>query len=201
MRVANFFEEDYDNIHIVPAENLEWCVDQQRAIDQFSEAHRAEIGWTDAYALKPVPVSFASRRIRGADLHAAISAELTPFDQVTYEHRIVCEPSHTSAYGPDPSVVLFAEHDDDLVRELWAILQPDEPSQIDAVIPGLEKLTAWDLILVDWGWSRVIPLTDVPQLRSYLQNRLTVFTAPPEQPIKRQRSWSERIKSWFNLND
>ena len=197
MRVANFFEDDYGNIEIVPVENSTWCFDQQRAIDAFSEAHRSGIGWTDVYVRAPVPVPLATRRIRFADLHAAIEAELVPFDRITYEHREVSEPSRTSAYGPDSDAVIFVERDNDLVKELWATLQPSHPRHVDAVVAGLTKLTPWNLIVVDWGWSRVIPLGDEPQLRDYLLQRLTAFAAGTEQSSVGRWRWLERIKAWF----
>ena len=168
MRVANFFEDDYGGIEIVPTENAAWCADQQREIDQFSETHRAEVGWTDVYVRRPVPVRLASRRIRVAEVQEAFGSDLAPFDQVTYEHRIVCNASHTSAYGPDPDVAVFIEHDNEFVRELWAKLEPTKASDIDAAVSGLKKLAAWELILVDWGSSRVVPVADETQLRDYL---------------------------------
>lgn len=198
MRVTNFFEDDYGNIEIVPAENSAWCVDQQRAIDQFSEAHRSDIGWSDVYVRAPVPVPLASRRIRVADLHVAVGRDLTPFDRVTDEHRSICEPSQTSAYGPDAQVVVFVEHDNEFVRELWATLQPSESSQVDSVLAGLDKLAAWDLILVDWGWSRVIPVGDVAQMRNYLLKRLDAFTAAKQRLTKEPSSWFDRVRAWFS---
>jgi hypothetical protein len=192
MRVANFSEDDHGSIEIVPAENAAWCVDQQSAIDQFSEAHRSGIGWSDVYVRAPVPVPLASRRIRVVDLHAAVGRQLTPFDQVTYEHRSICEPLQTSAYGPDPQVVVFVDHDSEFVRELWATLQPNDSSHIDSVLGGLEKLAEWDLILVDWGWSRVIRLDDEPQLRKYLSKRLDAFTAG-RRLTTAPSNWFERV--------
>jgi hypothetical protein len=198
MRTANFFEDDYGNIEIVPAENSEWCADEQRKIDEFSKAHRSGSGWSDVYVHHPVPVPLASRHILVADVREAIASEFPAFDQVTYEHRVVCEASRTSAYGPDPDVVVFVEHDNEFVRELWAMLQPSKASDVTAVVDGLEKLAVWDLILVDWGWSRVIPIADVTQLREYLLNRLSAFTAAKEQTTPKQHHWFERIKTWFS---
>lgn len=197
MRTVDFVEDDYGNIEIVPAENGAWCAEEQRKIEAFSEEHRDGIGWSDVYVRHPVPVPLASRGLRLAEAREALARHLEPFDQITYEHRTVCDPAKTVAYGSDPQVVVFAELDGEQVRELWATLQPSDASQVDAAVAGLGELARWNLVLVDWGWRCVISLTDAARLREYLARRMEVFTRPPEQVVRTRSRWLERLRAWF----
>jgi len=178
MRTANFFDDDYGNIEIVPAENLVWCGEQQEAIDRFSEAHRDGIGWSKMYVRPEVPVPLAARGISKGELHEVIASQLPPFDRITCEHEPLGDSSRIAAYGPHPDVVVFATLEGELVKELWGTLQPDATSHVTAAAAGLQALAKWNLILVDWGWSCVIPLDDPARLAGYLSERLRVFGAP-----------------------
>ena len=121
MREAYFHEDDYCQIELVPEANWEFCANQMGAIDSFSTEHRDGAGWTDMFVRGNNPAPLGSLGISRGDLIKTIHPRLPQFDHVFTgysSYRELCP--HTTAFGADMSVALFAQYDDaDLVTAAW----------------------------------------------------------------------------------
>lgn len=157
-RTIWFHEDDYCQTELLCDENLDWCVEETRKIEEFSEAHRAGIGWTKMYMRPPAPVALATRGITVTELAEAIAPYAPPYDSVTTGYSTHVEDAvNVAAYGAGGSVTLFAEQRDGVVTALWL-----ELGRLDENATAmLAALSRWSLLLVDWSGGQVIRLSDL----------------------------------------
>lgn len=209
MRAAYFHEDDYCQIEAVSDENLDWCVDQSRRIDEFSSAHRNGDAYTEMYVRLPNPVELMTKSISIEEISQVLTPYLQPYDVVRTGYSTYVETlSGTLAFGNEPAIIVFAEHRDRLISAIWFTLQPSDEEQIEIATAALRTLAKWSLIFVDWGWSRVIHLNDDDAIREYLRERAEVF-AELQAQFERDRSerkasepaqsesWFTRIRNWI----
>lgn len=169
MRTAYFHEDDYCQIELVCEENLEWCLDQTRRIADFANAHRGE----DMYVRPAHSVELAARWISVDALAEVVT--LPQYDAVTTGYGSVEEKiPNTSAFG-DSGVTIFASHPDGVVSAIWFALPPSDEASVASALATFSALSQWRLLLVDWGWGRVIPLSDAVALEAYLREQMQVF--------------------------
>ena len=178
MREIFFHEDDYVQIQFLPDSSLEFCIEEMQICDEHAEKHRAAVGagWTKMYIRKDAPQNLGVFTISASELSAALDRHLARYDHVftgysTHRERCV----RTLAWGDD-GFVLFAEHDEDLiVRELWFGLGQWRAEKADDYVSTLVNLPhASELLIVDWAWSRIVPLADAECLKAYVDERATV---------------------------
>lgn len=209
IRTAYFHEDDYCQIELVRDGNLAWCLDQTRRIGEFSDAHRAGDVWTKMYMRQANPVELITLGLTVETLTEQLSPHLPPFDEVqTGYSSHVEEAAGTLAFG-SPDVTAFADHRDGVVSAIWFALVPGDEKEIEMAAAALNALAPWRLLLVDWGWREVIPLTDALALSGYLRLRMERFAQLREQfeHDRRQReaaasnprpdTWLARLRRWF----
>jgi len=173
MRTAYFHEDDYGQIELVCDDNREWCADQVRRIEEFSNEHRAGIGWTAMYMRPASPVALATRGITMDALEAAVAGFLPPFDTVTTGYSTHVEPMpNTRAFGFPQSVTLFAEQRENVVSAIWFMPLSADETDVRQLASALSALAKWNLLLVDWNGLQIIPLSDADALRDYLTSAL-----------------------------
>lgn len=203
MRTAYFHEDDYCQIELVCDENLEWCLDQTRRIADFANAHRAGEGWSEMYVRPEKSVELAARGIAIGALAGAVTPHLPPYDAVTTGYTTVTEDlPNTHAFGAASDVVLFAAHPDGIVSAIWFEMQPSDDSAVASAAATLMALAQWRLLLVDWAWGRVIPLTDHSAVDAYLRERgrsLRELAEKLEQQRKQEASLLGRVRRWMGL--
>ena len=172
-----FHEDDYCSIEILPIENLEFCLKQAGLIADFSEKHKAEVGYTDIFALEKSPFSMQSKKIPKAVLEKAVQSILPKFDEVftgygSYEEKC----SHIGAFGNNENVVIFYDEKDGFIENIWLNLNVYEAEDITiakSLVHTLSKLG--NFIIADWGWGFIEALHNCEQINQYLLNRLEVF--------------------------
>ena len=157
MRTAYFHEDHYCQVELLPGENLEWCRAQMDAIEEFSDAHQTGAGWTDMYVRPPAPIPIETRGIALDVLASAIA--VPPYDE---------EVPNVRAFGRDGGITLFAQQRDGVVVAIWLGQQPVVDAEIRSSADALAALAQWNLLLVDWEWNVVIPLSDAPAVHEYL---------------------------------
>lgn len=197
MRTAYFHEDDYCQIELVCDENLAWCLDQTRRIADFADEHRG-----DDIFVRPVhAVELAARAISVAALTSAIAPPLQRYDAVTSGYASVEEPvANTSAFGAS-GLTLFASYPEGVVSAIWFALEPGDEASVASALTTFSALSRWRLLLVDWGWGRVMPLNDGAAIEAYLRERVRVFrelSEKFERDRRQQSSWLGRIRQWFH---
>jgi len=192
---AYFHEDDYCQVELVCEENLEWCLDQTRRISDFANVHAGD----DMYLRPAHSVELETRGI-SVDALATAVAPLQRYDAVTTGYAGIEDViPNTSAFGAS-GLVLFASHPNGLVSAIWFALQPADDESVATAIAMFSALSHWRLLLVDWPWGRVMPLTGGAVLDAYLRERRQVaekITANMLRDRKERTTWLGRIRQWL----
>jgi len=167
MRTAYFHEDDYCQIELVCEENLAWCLDQTRRISDFATVHAGD----DMYVRPSHSVELAARGITIEALANAVAPPLQRYDAVTTGYASIEDViPNTSAFG-DSGITLFASHPDPVIPAIWFQVHPSDEASIASAMTVFAKLAQWRLLLVDWNWGRVIPLSDAGAVEAYLREQ------------------------------
>ena|GEM_PF-1792276 len=170
-----FHEDDFCQIELLPVENLAFCLNQANSMSDFSEAHKTDMGYTDIFIRKDAPVSMYSKKISAAMLQKTLGMAIPEFEGVFYaasaSRSVRCE--HTRAFGQAENVVLFYDHEDGLVKNIWLTLHVTKNADIAATKGIFDVLSkTGDFLLADWGWSFIAPLSNFAAIDTYLEARL-----------------------------
>lgn len=193
MRSAYFHEDDYCQIELLPLDNLEFCLKQAGEISQFSEEHWKGMGWDSVYVRKENPSKLSNLNIQLNDMRLAISETMPEYDEVYTGYRSYREKCvNTYAFGGDKSATLFFETDSsNIVLTAWCS---------DAMPELLDLKQSRDLLLADWGWGFICPLSDKERFENYLTEREKVFSELAEkwkvERIEREKAKKKWWKFW-----
>lgn len=148
----------------MPLSTLPHCLRQAGVIEEFSEKHRTEYGWTDIYVRSEPEVGLSALALRLEDVRRCLRPTLTEYDQVetgTYSDAQTCKG--VVAFGNPDSNTIFVQHDSEgVVDAIWC----NEPLKELTALPKAEGL-----LLADWGWSFFCPLSEHNKLDEYLAER------------------------------
>ena len=181
MSSVYFHEDDFCQIEILPIENLGFCLKQIGCIDEFAETHRSGFGYTDMYIRDVAPFSLTNKRIMRAQLKNALYGIAREFDEVYTgysSYREKCDSTH--AFGNDENIVLFFDVKNDLVQNIWLMLdigKEEDILMVQNMFRILSKIGKF--IIADWGWSFVEDIENHTEIEKYLQERLEVFSSQP----------------------
>ena len=175
-----FYEDDFCQIEILPIENLAFCLEQANCIRELSEAHKVGFGYSGMYMRKDAPISLHSKNISAAILQNSLGAAIPEFKEVFYadceQPRAKCD--YTKAFGQTENVVLFYDHKDDIVKNVWLTLDIKMDSDIAVAKDIFVVLSkTGDFLIADWEWEYVESVNNSTDIRSYLEKRLKVFSA------------------------
>jgi len=176
VREIYFHEDEYGQLELVPEANWSFLVKTMQAAQEFSDAHRAGVGWTEIFSIPQPPIPLLELKIRRSHLLKAVNGILPPFDRVLSGYGSqATECEHTWAFGAHSSLAMFVEFDEDLVKTAWFTF--DLRSQDDATTALIlcRALAQWPVVLADWGWNRLYRITDEPALAQYFRDRVDVF--------------------------
>ncbi len=177
MREVFYHEDDYCQRELVSEQNWQFCAEQMGRINEFSAAHKADMGWTDVYALPANPTPLSTVSITRSNFIACMPSSMAPFDRVFTgygEYRTECV--RTIAFGPNSLLVAYAELDDkDVVQAVWFTFDLMTPEDVATAIDLAHGLSRWPLLMADWGWSRLLRLDDTEGLMQYFNERVKVF--------------------------
>jgi hypothetical protein len=177
MRKVYYHEDDYCQLELVAEANRQWCAEQMGQIDEFAAAHKADVGWTDVYARPDNPTPLATLNLSRTAFTEAMPASMLPFDRVfTGYSTYRSECKGTIAFGPHDSLVAYVElADDDVVSCVWFTFDLKLPADVTIATELARSLSRWPVMIADWGWSKLLRLTDAAALRDYYDERLKVF--------------------------
>ena len=171
MRTAFFHEDDYCQVEVLPTSSADYCRSEMGRIDEFAEAHRAGMGFTDIYMRGESPVPLSALGITVTEMRAAVEPLLPPFDQVLTGYGSHQEPCQsTVGWGDGHSEAVFASvGEGGVVRAVWLSVHGIPPEQVGHWCRALRALPrAAELVIADWSSSEVVPLADESMLAAYL---------------------------------
>ena len=177
MREICFHEDDYCQLELLPDSNWDFCVKQMQKINEFSQAHRADIGWTDIFLRSENPSPLSDLKISSSAMVSAINNCMPPFDRVLtgYGNQLQ-ECKHTIALGPHASLVLFAEIGaNDIIKVAWFTLDLKSQEDVAIALKACSELSQWPVILADWGWCKAVRASNEDSLTRYFDQRVEVF--------------------------
>ena len=174
-----FFEDDYCNIELLPQENLDFCNNQIKNIQQFSKNCTDSMGFSDAYRRGVEPISLATNKISEDSLKRCFHGIIPRYDRVMSGYSYFSKPcSNVYAYGTNQNVVLFYETEEAIVTKIWFALDiknGDDCKTAKLILSKLKSLG--NFILVDWGLCFAEQLNNVDKLTQYINKRLLSFTS------------------------
>jgi len=180
MRTAYFHEDDYCQVEVLPAAAADYCRSEMCRIDEFAEAHRAALVFTDMYMRCQAPIPLGAFGVTIEEMGAAVESLLPPFEQVLTGYSTRQEPCpSTAAWGDDDSGAVFAEvGDGGVIRAVWLSLNGIPPARVPHWSQALRAIPrAAELMIVDWNVGDVVPLSDESALSAYLNG----YHAKPER--------------------
>jgi hypothetical protein len=172
VRTAFFHEDDYCQVEVLPAAAADYCRSEMRRIDEFAEAHRDGLGFTDTYVRGEAPIPLGALGITVAEMRAAVEPLLLPFDQVLTGYSTHREPCRsTVGWGEGDSRAVFAGvGEGGVVRAVWLSLYGIPPERVEHWCRALQALPrAMELVVADWNSSEMVPLAEEPALAAYLE--------------------------------
>lgn len=175
MREAYFHEDEYCQIEILPIEALKFCQMQIEAIANFSKAHQSGAGWDDMYLREESPRKLSELGITLSEIRDALREKCPEYEAVYTGYssvRDLCRDVH--AFGKDDQAIIFAEIDDsENIVSIWC----SSASRELFLLPRIDHL-----LLVDWGWKFVSPLSEKSKIEDYIG--------------KREKAFAELLKQW-----
>jgi hypothetical protein len=169
-RTRYFHEDDYRQQELLPISSWGYCTSEIEKIDEFSEAHRAPIGWTAVYARGESPARLRDLQLSPEEIESVVSSRLPRYDEVVTGYSSRREPSPTTrAFGLDAGVALFVElNEQGHVEAAWFdphLADAGVAKWIPALLASLPR--AADMLFVDWAWGHLQQVADSEAWASY----------------------------------
>jgi hypothetical protein len=175
-RTAQFHEDGYCQIELLPAQNWAHCAHKLGRIKEVSEATEPSAspddpGWTEPCLGIHAPLSVAALGIDFAGVTHALALHLPQFDTVETDCGAYTEKCpDTCAFGYARGYIIYASHNDSgHVSAIWLTLGPATAQEEAGFLAALHTLDALGpLLLVDWGWNALLRLRETSELLAYL---------------------------------
>jgi hypothetical protein len=175
-RTAQFHEDDYGQIELLPAQNWAHCAQELGRIREISEVPKASqtpdnSDWTELCLRSHAPLSIAALGIDFAGVTHALALHLPQFDTVETDYGPYTEKCpDTCAFGYAKGYIIYVSHNDSgHVSAIWLALGPATAQEKAGFLAALHTLDALGpLLLVDWGWNALLRLRETSELLAYL---------------------------------
>jgi hypothetical protein len=168
-----YFHEDlYCQVEVVPRENLLALNSENEKINEFSEAHRSGLGYTDIYARGEHQIKTISRCITLDEFEALLTAfgfrKISNLYSGYGSYEEICK--NTFAFKFDFSVV-FCDLQDGLIKNIWLDgFRFNKESELkESLVSCLNQIgEKWNLILNDWDLCEAIDLNNISEIERYV---------------------------------
>lgn len=171
-----FHEDDYCQIELLPASSWQFCTGEMKRIDEFSEAHKTDFGWSDIYMRDAAPPqTLASMAISTDSWKSALrSSKLKFHSKVTTGYSSYVEICRDcAAWAGENEVAIFAEFKADIIERIWFSFDNLTEQGLQNSFEAIQQIPKQnELIIADWNWSQVIKISDNEMLFQYLQAHL-----------------------------
>lgn len=172
--LPTFWEDDFCQIEIVPAENLDYIKEQITQIDSLSQKANDGFGFKEIHGRDSMPLSTLTREIRIDYFEKVLeSFEFQRAKQIRYDadKLLDCQNGKIKALGFN-SFTIFFDFDEEFVKNIWIsnglIVSTKEYDCIRSVLYILGE--ECNLILIDWNSLKVTDLKDKTQIDKYLMD-------------------------------
>jgi hypothetical protein len=158
---AWFHDDDYGQVEVLPLVNLNFCLKQAGLIERFAQKHEAGLGWDAMFVRADAPAALSELGLRLAQVRKSVTPQLVEANAVftgysSYRER--CDD--VFAFAAASGETLFVQaRGGDTVTAIWL---SDAMSEL-LLLPKIDEL-----LLVDWRFDFVCPLTDVLRLEAFL---------------------------------
>lgn len=167
-------EDDWGMVSLLPQENLAFAREEQGRIDAFSAAHWDGSGWTDIYVQTGEPFPITIRQLPYTRLAELLGGLLTAAASVETGYSTHREPCPGCfAFGKAYDFALYGSLRDGIVTQLHLSGShlPADVARRQALTAALSTLGAeYQLVLVDWFSSVIVPLAEQEALDRYLSD-------------------------------
>jgi hypothetical protein len=170
--VPSFWEDDFCQIEIVPAENRDFIQKQSENIDELASASRTDYGFMETFVRGPMPVTTVSKKIRVDYFEKKLTdLKFQKARRIRYGKSEIlnCETGRTKAFGFS-NFTIFFDTMDEFVKNIWVDtgLIVSVP-QFDLIQDALYTLgEECEFVLIDWNSLRLLDLADRKQIQDYL---------------------------------
>jgi hypothetical protein len=170
--VPSFWEDDFCQIEIVPAENRDFIQKQSENIDELASASRTDYGFMETFVRGPMPVTTVSKKIRVDYFEKKLTdLKFQKARRIRYGKSEIlnCETGRTKAFGFS-NFTIFFDTKDEFVKNIWVDtgLIVSVP-QFDLIQDALYTLgEECEFVLIDWNSLRLLDLADRKQIQDYL---------------------------------
>jgi hypothetical protein len=172
--VARMWEDDFCQIEILHRDNLTFLSKQLQIAQAFGEEHQTATGFTDIMAREENPVLTIDIELRADFLEQnLLSLKLPKYLKIQIDDGpiLISDNSKTKAYG-FRNFIIFFETEGEFVKNIWVTAkQIISKTELYTIIQALYNLGEGTfLILVDWNSNELVDLSDMRQIRRYLNN-------------------------------
>lgn len=198
MKKTFFHEDDFGQIEILPLSDLNFCSEQINKIQNFSKNHQCPdgFGWDDVFIRSENPTKFASLMIKKEDVKVVLEPILFEYENVYmgYSSQEELCPN-TIAYGDHTAGKIFFRYDvKDIVTAIWC-------SEFILEICKIPKIN--ELLVVDWTYGFVSPLSDSSKIENFLREKLNKFKEKndkwkePQGAKQNKQQWRQILVKYF----
>jgi len=163
-----YHEDDYRQVEIIPFENFNELIKQAANVQDFSEKHFDEGGFTDMMMREENGFKLIQREIQPGELDLILSElNIKRYTEVSTGIRpgeMICK--NTYGYGENYNGIFF-DFDSESVKGIWIAGSPNVKKE--KFIQTLSTIgNKWNLLLMDWNSLELIDLKDKEQIEKYL---------------------------------
>jgi hypothetical protein len=173
--VPSFWEDDYCQIEIVPAENTAFILAQAKQINDLAQETSTDYGFTEAFERDSMPTTTLSKEIRIDYLENTFSGfQLQKAKYIRYDKNKILntETGTTKAFG-FPNFTIFFDTKNEFVKNIWINIPAFvSVTEFDLIKEALYSLgEECGLVLIDWNTLELFDLADQKQIQKYLMAR------------------------------
>jgi hypothetical protein len=81
MKRSRFHEDDHCQRELLPIASWDYCASELTRINEFSEAHRAAIGWAKVYIRGEAPVRLRDLKLTAAAIESIVGSHLPRYHE------------------------------------------------------------------------------------------------------------------------
>ena len=176
MAAIYLHEDEFGQVELLPISLWQYCADKMKEIDEFSEAHKTDLGWSEIYLREEPPQSLSDFSISLNNFRDCVEKTLMPYSKVTTGYSSYVENcDNTFAWGiPDKSFTIFCyTPSENNIAEIsldFGCLNETTLQNALTTFANLPK--SQELILADWKWSQLSRIADEQKLREYLTQHI-----------------------------
>lgn len=196
LREIYFHEDDYQQLEILPVDNLGFCLQQIDEVEKSSAENFDGYGFKDVYMRQENPSKLVSLEMRVVELESVLREILPKYDSVYTgysSYRAKCDG--VIAFGHDNGATIFFEQNEGVVTSIWV----SDPFSELTLLPNMNNL-----LFVDWAWGFACPLREKEMFVKYIKERdfemeeymKRMQTLHKQQPVKQGASKKPWWKIW-----